>query len=194
MRTSAPALLPIFRSRGQARLLARLFLPGAEEVTLTQLAEKVGLAKSRVSVELDRLESAGLVESERRGNARVIRANTDSPYYADLRSLVLKAFGPIGVLGNQLSTIPQIEEAYLHGSWAARYLGEPGDAPADVDVIVIGEPDVRAVQQAAREAAATLGREVNATVLSRQEWEGESGFARTVRHRPLVAVELQRDE
>jgi DNA-binding transcriptional ArsR family regulator len=194
MRTSPPALLPIFRSLGQARLLARLFLPGAGEVTLTKLAEEVGLAKSRVSVELDRLESAGLVESERRGNARLVRANTDSPYYADLRSLVLKAFGPIGVLGDQLSTIPQIEEAHLHGSWAARYLGEPGDSPADVDVIVIGTPDVRAVRRAAREAAATLGREVNATVLSREEWVGESGFARTVRRRPLVAVELQRDD
>lgn len=194
MRTSPPDLLPIFRSRGQARLLARLFLSEGEDVSLTRLAQEIGLAKSRVSEELDRLEAAGLVVSDRRGNTRVVRANRDSPYYSDLRSLVLKAFGPIRILEDGLSGIDDIEEAYIHGSWAARYLGEPGEAPADIDVLVIGAPDVRAVQRAAREAGRELGREVNATVLSREEWDGRSGFARTARRRPLVELELHGDD
>jgi DNA-binding transcriptional ArsR family regulator len=192
MRTRAPELLPIFRSRGQAQLLSRLFLPG-EDVPLTQLAKEVGLAKSRVSVEVDRLEEAGLVTSDRRGNTRVTRANPDSPYYPELRSLVLKAFGPVRILEDALTPLPGIERAYVHGSWAARYHGEPGPPPADVDLLVIGTPNVQAVRGAAREAARELGRDVSPTVLSPEEWDGESGFVRTVRRRPLVELDLTRD-
>ena len=39
MRTEAPLLAPIFRSDGQARLLAELLLTGGE-LSLTELAER----------------------------------------------------------------------------------------------------------------------------------------------------------
>lgn len=191
MRTATPLLLPIFRSAGQARLLARLFLPNGEGAALTKLATDVGLAKSRVSDELNRLEQAGLVESERVGNARIVRPNVDSPYYPELRSLILKAFGPVSVLTKRLREVEGVDEAFLYGSWASRYLGHEGPPPGDVDVLVVGFPDVHRVRGAAREAARELGREVNSTVLSRDEWDHESsGFVRTVRDRPLVRLDL----
>jgi DNA-binding transcriptional ArsR family regulator len=194
MRTSAPPLLPLFRSAGQARILSRLFLEEAEGVSLSELAADVGLAKSRVSTELTRLEQAGLVESRRRGNSRIVRANPDSLYYPEVRSLILKAFGPATVLSRRLREIPGIEEAYVHGSWAARYLGEPGEQPGDVDLVVIGSPDVRSVRRAAREAGEELHREVNSTVLARDEWDGEDGaFVRTIRRRPLVRLPVEAD-
>lgn len=191
MRTAPPLLLPIFRSSGQARLLARLFLPNGEGATLSTLASDIGLAKSRVSDELNRLEQAGLVESERVRNARVVRPNADSPYYPELRSLILKAFGPVSVLARRLSDVDGIDEAFLYGSWASRYLGHAGPPPGDVDLLVVGSPDVHGVRGAARAAARELGREVNPTVLSREEWHDEaSGFVRTVRGRPLVRLDL----
>ena len=191
MRTAAPVLLPIFRSAGQARLLARLFLPNGEGAPLSNLAADVGLAKSRVSDELNRLEQAGLVESERVGNTRVVRPNVDSPYYPELRSLILKAFGPVSVLTRRLREVEGVDEAFLYGSWASRYLGHEGPPPGDVDVLVVGSPDVHRVREAARDAARELGREVNSTVLSRDEWDDEAGgFVRTVRDRPLIRLDL----
>jgi DNA-binding transcriptional ArsR family regulator len=191
MRTATPLLLPIFRSAGQARLLARLFLPNGEGAPLSKLATDAGLAKSRVSDELNRLEQAGLVESERVGNARVVRPNVDSPYYPELRSLILKAFGPVSVLTKRLREVEGVDEAFLYGSWASRYLGHEGPPPGDVDVLVVGSPDVHRVRGAARDAARELGREVNSTVLSRDEWDDEAtGFVRTVRDRPLVRLDL----
>lgn len=191
MRTATPLLLPIFRSSGQARLLARLFLPDGDGAPLSTLAADVGLAKSRVSDELNRLEQAGIVESERVGNTRVVRPNADSPYYPELRSLILKAFGPVSVLTRRMREVADIDDAYLYGSWASRYLGHEGPPPGDVDVLVVGSPDVQAVRGAARAAARELGREVNSTVLSTDEWGNDaSGFVRTVRSRPLVRLDL----
>ncbi len=41
----------------------------------------------------------------------------------------------------------------IYGSWARRYAGEPGAAPADIDLMVIGVPDVRDIQQRADRAS-----------------------------------------
>jgi DNA-binding transcriptional ArsR family regulator len=194
MRTSPPPLLPLFRSQGQARLLARLFLHQEDDVHLSRLAEEIGVAKSRVSEELDRLEKAGIVVSDRVGTSRIVRANPESPFYPELNSLLLKAFGPTTVLERRLADIDGIEQAFLYGSWAARYLGEPGDPPADVDLLVVGTPEVAAVRRATRAAGRELDREVNPMILSRAEWEdARGGFARTLKRRPLVELGLDRD-
>lgn len=182
MKTSPPPLLPLFRSSGQARLLAQLFaLPQDQGLSLADLGRAAGLAPSRVHREVESLESAGLLTSERVGTARVVRPNVESPYYAELRSLLLKAFGPAAVLEQLLSEVRGVEEASLFGSWASRYLGEPGLAPGDIDLLVVGNVDPGDVYQACRRAEDALGRPVNPTILSWQEWtDRESGFVRAV--------------
>jgi predicted nucleotidyltransferase len=188
MRTYSPPLLPIFRSAGQARILERIFLGGSER-SLAALARETELAASRVHDEVSRLEDAGLLVSRRVGNSRFVSANRSSPYFPEVESLLMKAFGPVPVLEDRLSGVTGIEEAYVFGSWATRYLGEPGPPPADVDVLVIGTPDIEAVRAACREAAEPLGRDVDPIVLTRREWEnGGSGFVATVRERPLVPL------
>ena len=191
MRTKPPLLLPLFRSAGQARLLARLFIGDAEGVPLTTLAEQIEVAPSRVYEEAERLEAAGLIRSERVGNVRLLRPDEESPFYPELRGLLLKAFGPVAVLEALLRDVPGIEEAFIYGSWATRYLGEPGDAPEDIDVLVIGAPDVDRVRAACRRAARQLGRDVNPTIVTRDEWEtSATGFLRTLKKRPRVRLDI----
>ena len=54
MRTEAPLLAPIFRSDGQARLLSTVLLTG-DELSLTDLAERAGLAYPTAHREVGRL-------------------------------------------------------------------------------------------------------------------------------------------
>jgi predicted nucleotidyltransferase len=187
--TAAP-VLPLFRSDGQARLLAEVFLHAPPSgLRLTQLAGRAGLAASTAHREANRLEAAGLLKSIRDGRHRRLVPNTDSPYYKELRSLLLKAFGPVDVLEENLAQVSGVKHAYVYGSWARRYRGENGEAPADLDLLVIGDPDLDAVYSACRRAEAALGLDVNPTVLSEAEWrEGRSGFLRRIRENSLVAV------
>src|ERR671938_515232 len=97
-------LTPFFRTPSQGRVLAAVLLARPE----------------------DRLERYGLVTSERFAQARVVRPNERSAYLGDLRSLVLKAYGPAVVLGELLAPLDGIEAAYVFGSWAARLAGETG--------------------------------------------------------------------
>ncbi len=83
----------------------------------------------------------------------------------------------------------------LFGSWAARYLGERGRAPNDIDVLVIGTPDRNEVDDAAERAERELGQPVQATVRSLRQWNnGDESFIREVRVRPLVPVLLDDEE
>jgi len=93
------------------------------------------------------------------------------------------------VVAEELSGLDDIQDAYVFGSWAARYMGEGGRPPADVDVLVIGEPDRDTLDDAAQRAGERLAREVNVTVRSAQWWEhGTDGFHVEIRRRPLVPV------
>src|SRR5665647_1926137 len=110
MRSSAPELLPIFRSAGQGQLLARVFLRPDQAGTISQLARDLNLDPGGISREADRLERAGLIESERIGNQRRLRANEASPFYPELRGLLIKAFGPVAFLGVDLANVPGITD------------------------------------------------------------------------------------
>ena len=93
------------------------------------------------------------------------------------------------MLAAHLGGVEGIAEAFLFGSWARRYAGEPGAPPGDIDVVIIGEPDVDEVYNACRDAGAELGQEVNPVLLSPDEWKARrSGFVRQVRGGPLVAL------
>lgn len=192
MRTSAPQLLPLFRSDGQGRLLARVYLHPDRPATIAQLARELELDGGGLTREADRLERAGLIRSERAGRNRTLRPNEDSPYFRDLSNLLVKAFGPVTVLATELRSVQGVERAYLYGSWAARYAGEAGPDPVDLDVIVVGSPrSGLAMNEVTTNLFSRLGREVNLVVVEPAEWDAaESGFLREVQSRPLVPIDL----
>lgn len=115
--------------------------------------------------------------------------DTGSPYFTELSSLMFKAFGPVCVVGAELRGLAGVEEAWLFGSWARRYLGEEGAAPVDIDLLVVGRPDMDDLAAATTRAGSTLGRPVGVTILSREEWAGAAtGFVRAVRDGARVRV------
>ena len=191
MQTSAPQLLPIFRSNGQARLLARLYLQPDRTTTLSDLADELDLSHTTVSREADKLERAGLIRSERIGNQRRLRRNEDSIYFPALRDLLLRAFGPVPLLERALREIDGIERAFIFGSWASRYLGEAGEAPNDLDLLIVGSPQRSALARIGRDLERQLGYEINPTVVPEEEWKAKkSGFLRSVARGPLVELQL----
>ena len=140
--------------------------------------------------EIERAEQAGLVVSRRLGNLRLIRANPESPYYAGLTDVLLKAFGPPVVIGGELNGVSGIDDAMIFGSWAARYHEQHGPRPVgDIDLLVLGNPDRNELYEAVARASARLGREVQVTI-RKPGWltTGSGTFHDTVTSRPVVTV------
>jgi len=187
----APPLLPILRSPLQAALLAQTFLTPDHERSLTELAERTGGSLATTQREVDRLEVAGILRSRRVGPTRLVAVDKTSPLFEALSQLVLVALGPPAVVAEELGAIDRIDQAFIFGSWAARYLGAVGPSPADVDVLVIGQPDRDAVHDAALSAEHRLGLPVNATVRSAANWKRNAdGFIQQVKSQPLVPIPI----
>jgi len=183
-----PPLLPLLRSRLQAEVLTLVLLTPGQEWTLTELASRVGSSVSSVQREVVRAEQAGVMTSRRVGNARLVKAARSS-LTAPLTDLLMRSFGPRQVLAEELSGVSGIESAYIFGSWAARYAGQEGRPPADLDVLVIGMPDRDALDDAAQRAGARLAREVNVTIRSADWWQsGDDGLHSEIMRRPLVQI------
>lgn len=193
MKADAPALLPILRSQVQADLLALLYLNPESEFTLTEAAQRVGASLRAVHHEVGRLAEAGLLTDRRHGNNRLVRAATDTPLARPLTDLLALTFGPLPVLTTAFATAAGVEHAFIFGSWAARYSGEPGPPPHDVDVLVVGTADADDLDDVAHAAEAKLHREVNIRRVSPQAWENppaSDAFLTSLRARPLVELDL----
>ena len=61
-------------------------------------------------------------------------------------------------------------------------------APHDIDLMVLGAPDVDAVYEACTRVESAVRRPVNPTILTPEEFAASSGFLDNVRSGPVVAV------
>lgn len=191
MRSSPPALLPILRSRVAGDLLALLYLHPKAEYSIAEVADAIGANAKTVHYEAGKLSEAGLIHARKRGNLRLIRAVTNSLLTRPLTDLLAVTFGPLPVITELLAGISGIEEAHIYGSWAARYQGEPGPLPADVDVLVVGSPDPDDLDEVSARAQRMLHRPVNIRRVRQESWDDPDPtdpFLRSIHSRPLVNV------
>jgi DNA-binding transcriptional ArsR family regulator len=187
MRSDPPALLPVLRSPLQAALLAVVLLHPDEEYSLTDLARRLDVPLSTVSSEVKRLADADILSVRSVGRNRLVRPNVGNRLVRPLTDLVLAGYGPLVVIGEEFSDMKGVDRVLIFGSWAARYAGQAGTAPADVDVLVIGSPDRQDVYDAAERAEQRLDWPVNPTITSRGRWESaDDPLVRQVRSSPTV--------
>lgn len=170
MRSEGPALLPVFRSQYQAELLMWLLLHPEQEFGVSELAGRLGVPLSTLHREVVRLDEAGLLSSRTLGRNRLLRANTSHPAAPALTQLLEVTFGPKAVVAEEFA-IAGTEQAVIFGSWAARYAGQTGPPPRDIDVLVVGKVDRADLYEAADRAQARLGIEVNPVVRSAKQWD-----------------------
>jgi predicted nucleotidyltransferase len=189
MRVPAPPLLPIFRSHLQGELLALTLADPSRQWTIDELSARTAQPYQTVATEVRRLQEAELLSVTTVGRTKLLTADPTNPYLGPLTRLAIMAFGPPLVIGEEFAEVADIEAIHIYGSWAARYDGEPGPPPNDIDVLVIGRADRDDLYDAAQRAQQRLGREVNVTQRTRKQWEtATDGFTEQVRNSPMIEV------
>jgi hypothetical protein len=193
MTRNASVLAPVLRSETQARLLAAVLLHPDREASIADLARETGSDPGNLHAEVERLVEAGILTDRRAGRTRLLRAGT-SALIGPLANLLLLGYGPKTVVEKALRGIPGIEQAFIGGSWAARYEGQPGAFPNDIDVIVVGKPDRDDVTDAVVEALRTAGHDGQVIFRSPSAWrDPKDAFIRTAKQRPLVELTIGAD-
>ncbi|SEE56760.1 Helix-turn-helix domain-containing protein [Jiangella alba] len=169
-----PALLPMFRSRVQAGILAATLLNPDRAFSLTELAEHAGGSLASVSKEAKLLEDAGILTRRNEGAIRLMRAATDRSTIGPLTELIRGTYGVPQIVGEEFGRVTGVARIALTGTWAERFAGVVGPEP---DVILVrltpdddhtpGRPELAA---AARRAERRLHRRVAFALIGRPDY------------------------
>lgn len=107
-------------------------------VTGAEMTRRTGVSQPTVSRELGRLADAGWIRLRPLGTVKIAEPITTLPIYIPVRQLVASTIGVLQLLRGTLEDDDRIVEAWIFGSWAARFHGEPGPFPNDIDLAVVG--------------------------------------------------------
>ncbi|MEI9907858.1 MAG: helix-turn-helix domain-containing protein [Actinomycetota bacterium] len=187
MRTQPPLLLPLFRSGNQARVLSFLYF-SREPSTAQEVSTQLSIPYPTVHREIGRLLQAGILIEKKNGNYRFFSPNKESPYYRSLKELLELSTGPVPLLKAELEKVSGVTLAAIFGSWARRTLGEQGKVPADIDLLIVGQPDVRKIYDLSRRVSRALGIEVNPIILSKREWLAKTPFNQQIRKEGVIEI------
>ena len=178
----------LITSKTRVKLLTLFFTRPGERFYGREVERLVGQQPRSVHLELNRLAAAGLLTSQSEGRVKYYTANPASPIYFEIRRIVLKTTGLGDALRARLRSLGAVSQAFVFGSAAA------GDeAPgSDIDLMVIGTPNLTELSQAIAGIERDLGRPVNYLVFSRQEildkLRATDGFAVNVLRGPKLML------
>lgn len=134
---------------------------------LSELADFLHTRPSSLQRELSALVQSGILERRRDGRRTYFKAETRSPIFRDLRSIFGKTAGLIPTLRIALRHFDgKVTCAFVYGSVAER----EERATSDVDLMVIGNVRLAELAPFLRKAEKRLGREINVTNYSVDEF------------------------
>ena len=158
------ALFPEIRGKILAATLTR----PEKSWYLSELSSFLHTQPSSLQREIDALSKAGILEQWRDGRRVYLKPDVLSPAFSDLKNLFDKTAGLVPVLQQALEELGDgIQVAFLYGSMAR----SEESSESDVDLMLIGTVGLSEIVPALRRAEAILGRPVNPTVYSIEEFE-----------------------
>jgi len=158
----------IITSRVRIKIL-ELFLSDVTEMYHVRgIVREIKEEINAVRRELDRMETAGIFKKEARGNRVYYWLRTDYEFFEDLLSIVAKTKG----LGNDIissrSKIGKINFIMFSGKFARKKDRKKED---EVDILVVGDVVLPELAALIRKEESKRGKEINYTVMSREEFD-----------------------
>jgi predicted nucleotidyltransferase len=157
----------LFSSKLRIKLLdVFLSLPNAR-FYIRELERKIKEEAKNVSRELKNLESLGLLISEKQGNLKYYSVNENFFLYPELKAIIFKTTGVQGLLREALERLKGIETAFIYGTYAT---GKESES-SDVDIMVIGKPDLNELNEVISNLEEKLDREINYMCFDQEEFK-----------------------
>lgn len=161
------------------------------EQTISELSQLLSIPLATVSDEVSRLVRAGLFNSRKVGRANLLVPNADNRLVAPLAEIVLATMGPHRLIRDAFANIEGVDRLMIYGSWAARYRGEAGPPPNDLDVLLVGTPKRAEVYKAAKAVEQRSGLPVNPVIASLKRWtDDDDPLMAQIRSSPTVDIDL----
>ena len=153
----------------QQKVLGLLFGQPDRSFFVAQIMELANSGRGAVQRELRRLESAGLVTVQMHGNHKHYQANSDSPLFDEICSIVRKIVGSEEPLRAAVESLAgTVRLALVYGSIAKR----TDTSSSDVDLLIVAdELTLEDVYTALSAAEQLLDRKVSPTSYTIEEFD-----------------------
>lgn len=189
-RSRRKSLADALLTRTQQRVLGVLFGQPDRSFYASELIRTAGTGSGAAQRELAKLENSGLVAGRRIGHQKHYQANSASPLFEEVRSLVLKTVGLAEPVREALKPLSSaIRAAFVFGSVAKA----TDRSTSDIDLMVVSDSlTYGEVFGALERVARVVGREINPTVYSVAEFSkrarSENAFVTRVLEQPKVWI------
>lgn len=182
-----PILEALFTSQARVEVLRLFFLRSSSRHYLREISSLTDQPVRAIQRELARLEKAGLLVSSAEGNRKYFKANSQSPVFSELRSLMVKTSGIEDYLKKILQEQSDaIQLAFIFGSFAR---GSETVA-SDIDLMIIGDITSRELSRLLTPLKEDLDREMNPVTIRAREFQenidkGDS-FTQSILEEPKI--------
>jgi len=151
----------IITSKTRIKLLLKFFLNSETKSYLRNLEQEFGESSNGIRVELNRMEGAGLLQTEFVGHKKIFRANINHPLYNDINNILKKFVGIDKIIERITSQVGKLEAAYLTGDLAI------GCDSKIIDLVLVGEQlDINYINTLTIKAEEFIERKIRHLVLN----------------------------
>ena len=154
----------LITSKTRIRLLVKFFLNPTMKAYLRELANEFDESTNSVRLELNRLQDAGLIERESKGNLVMYNAKKSHPLFPEIKSIVSKITGIDSIIESVIERLGSVENAYLIGDYAK------GKDSGVIDVVLIGDIDKNILQEHIQKAEELVSRKIRTMVMTSVEF------------------------
>ena len=158
----------IITSKVRIKILELFFSNLGEMYHVRGIVREIKEEINAVRRELARLESAGILKNEKRGNRLYYWVRKDHPFFGDLVSMVAKTKGLGAEIVTNRKKLGGISFIMFSGKFAR---GKARKNQDDVDILVVGEIVLPELTNLIRAEESKRGKEINYTVMSKDELE-----------------------
>ena len=157
----------LFSSKLRIKLLDAFLSSPDARFYIRELERKIREEAKNVSRELKNLEGLGLLISEKQGNLKYYSVNENFFLYPELKAIIFKTTGVQGLLKEALERLKGIETAFIYGTYAT---GKESES-SDVDIMIIGKPDLTELNEVISNLEEKLNREINYMCFDQEEFK-----------------------
>ena len=159
----------LLNTKLRKKLLTYSFTHSGEDYYVRELSGLIEEDPGNLSRELRVLEEEGLYTSVTRGRVKLYSLNKKYPLFRELKKIIFKTEGVEGSLKAIVGRFKGISLAFVYGSYAR----EREKKTSDIDLIAVGKFSRNKFTREIRTLELKLGREINFTVYTQEEFEKE---------------------
>ncbi len=153
----------LISSKTRIKLLLKFFLNSNTTSYLRSLEGEFGDSSNAIRIELNRLEGAGMLSSEVKGNKKYFKANTTHPLYQEVHNIVRKYVGIDRIVEHVINRLGDVRYVYLTGEFAR---GVNCDV---IDLVFVGDIEQAYLLQLIGKAEELVKRRIRYIIYRDQE-------------------------